>query len=980
MNLPQPVLDAAKRGFSVIPVGIDKKPYLSWKHLQDRAASLKELEAWQAEFTPAGWAIITGAVSGVVVLDFDGTAGLDLLKRLGLNPHVRTGSGGHHVYFQHPGWPVQTVNGKTKRTLGQRFRGLDIRADGGYGVFWGRNEEGEYKILRDLVPDPIDIIPPDLRDLLGLAAPPAQITSQPPSTAKITASGPQEAPTTRMVNPDLLIDRALEQVARGEGRNNVGFALACQLRDNGYHEADAAAVLQRFAASVGALNTKGAVEPYEEKDAIASLRQAYARSPRDPWSKNSSPRPAPDLKVLEGLVERARESSTALDPPDVIRALAWLSVKEPGKYDDICRKLRKVDVGKQAYEPRVREEAKLYLAAQEEQDLLSGLDEDERFGPFTAWRSIDGIYQVSQGKTYFISHDRRGRVIKQCIANFIARIAEEIALDDGVDVNRFFLIDGMLHTGQSLPLVRVPVSKFNAMTWHTENWGLGPTVFAGMSLKDHTRVAITEFSGNGAPRRKVFIHLGWRRLPGGDWVFLHAGGAVGADNLSVDIEAELQKYSLPPEQGDVREAMRLSLSILELGDPRIVFPLWAAVWRAPLCEWLPFLLVLWLLGESGTMKSTMAALVLSHFGGPFDKDHLPASWLDTENRLEQRAFLAKDSLLVVDDYFPEKHSGFAQELERRASRFIRSIGNRQGRGRLRSDLTARKAYFPRGLVLSTAEQIPNLGLSAIARIFPIPFEMDAINKAKLTELQGKTQVLPHSMRQYLMFIAPLGDSLQETLRTRFEELRARARVEGHARLPEAVAQLYIGLEFGVGFAVSTKAINEAESKEILSRGWDVFMDLAQEHGRVLREERPTKIFLQAIQEALASGRAFLADRETGHSVMGGMGTEKIGWRDDAGIYLLPTTAYGLVSRLLQHRGGLTLTERALRAMLWEDGIILKKAEDRHTHKVRCEGKPVHVLWLRPDALGGFATGEEEGETDAMDGGPPAAGAQQREVG
>ena len=56
--------------------------------------------------------LITGALSGVIVLDFDGNEGTKVLHQLGLAPHVRTGSGGYHVYFAHPGWPVKTLNGE----------------------------------------------------------------------------------------------------------------------------------------------------------------------------------------------------------------------------------------------------------------------------------------------------------------------------------------------------------------------------------------------------------------------------------------------------------------------------------------------------------------------------------------------------------------------------------------------------------------------------------------------------------------------------------------------------------------------------------------------------------------------------------------------------------------------------------------------------------------------------------------------------
>lgn len=71
--------------------------------------------------------MVTGKVSKVFTLDFDGKPGRRTMKKLGLKPHRSTPSGGFHVDFVHPGWPVTTVNGKSKRKLGSLYSGMDIR-------------------------------------------------------------------------------------------------------------------------------------------------------------------------------------------------------------------------------------------------------------------------------------------------------------------------------------------------------------------------------------------------------------------------------------------------------------------------------------------------------------------------------------------------------------------------------------------------------------------------------------------------------------------------------------------------------------------------------------------------------------------------------------------------------------------------------------------------------------------------------------
>src|SRR6202011_3463889 len=94
-----------------------------------------------------------------------------------LHPHVQTGSGGHHIYFQHPGWPVPTLNSKSSRELGKYWPGLDIRADGGYAAFCGQNTHGPYRWLHSPELEALDVLPEALRQFLGLLGPPTLAAS-----------------------------------------------------------------------------------------------------------------------------------------------------------------------------------------------------------------------------------------------------------------------------------------------------------------------------------------------------------------------------------------------------------------------------------------------------------------------------------------------------------------------------------------------------------------------------------------------------------------------------------------------------------------------------------------------------------------------------------------------------------------------------------------------------------------------------------
>ncbi|MCL6447844.1 MAG: bifunctional DNA primase/polymerase [Armatimonadetes bacterium] len=99
----------------------------NWKEYQARRPTAEELARWRKQFPGCNWAVVTGQVSGVIVLDVDGPEGAEAVKgkHLPLTWAVQTGKGIHY-YFKHPGFSVP--NGV--RVL----PGVDVRGDGGYVV------------------------------------------------------------------------------------------------------------------------------------------------------------------------------------------------------------------------------------------------------------------------------------------------------------------------------------------------------------------------------------------------------------------------------------------------------------------------------------------------------------------------------------------------------------------------------------------------------------------------------------------------------------------------------------------------------------------------------------------------------------------------------------------------------------------------------------------------------------------------------
>ena len=134
-------------------------------------------------------------------------------------------------------------------------------------------------------PDSLDVLPEELRATLGLFHPP-----------DLRANGdPPNPPRADSVPPERLVRRALEQA--DSGRNEAGFSLALQLRDNGYSQSEAEAIVGEYASRVPPTNTKGETEPYTRREALASVKQAYRQPPREPWPGQKPSQTAEDAEM-----------------------------------------------------------------------------------------------------------------------------------------------------------------------------------------------------------------------------------------------------------------------------------------------------------------------------------------------------------------------------------------------------------------------------------------------------------------------------------------------------------------------------------------------------------------------------------------------------------------------------------------------------------------------------------------------------------
>ena len=524
------------------------------------------------------------------------------------------------------------------------------------------------------------------------------------------------------------------------------------------------------------------------------------------------------------------------------------------------------------------------------------------------------------------------------LTNFSARIIGDVAEDDGAEVRRRFDIAATLR-GRS-HLVSVPASSLRTWGGLSSSWAPGPSSSQASASKNTPAPRSNSSAEISQSAASLPTRVGGRSTM--DGVFLHAGGTIGTigtvAEITVDLPSALTRVALPtPLTGDaLREAIRASLALLNVAPDQVTAPCLSAIYRAVLGD-IDF--TLHLAGPTGAGKTELAALAQQHFGPTMDSRHLPASWLSTGNALEGLAFLAKDVLLVVDDFAPTGTLSDVQHYHREADRLFRGQGNQAGRGRMRPDGSLRPAKPPRGLILSTGEDIPR-GQSLRARGLFLELGPNALDWPRLSGCQQDAASGRYAltMAGYLQWLAADYETIQSALPAETAVLRDRvAGDRSHRRTPGIIADLAVGLRYFLRFSVKCGAITDAEERALWERCWKALLVAGAAQATHHQDAEPTRRFLQLLRACLRSGRAHLAStdgdlpknpqawgwRETSVGIGNSARVEwraqgqRVGWVVDDDLYLEPDAILGLV-QVLAGYGVAIGSGVALSTLSWKD--------------------------------------------------------------
>lgn len=540
------------------------------------------------------------------------------------------------------------------------------------------------------------------------------------------------------------------------------------------------------------------------------------------------------------------------------------------------------------------------------------------------------------------------------LCNFAPRIVCEVIVDDGAEKTRRYLIGGTDANGNNFTPVEVPAGELEKMAWIASCLDASCDLCVVSQVEKHVRCAI-KTTARFADKRYIFSHTGWKKI-GGEWHYLLPGDKT----YQVELKGKQRNYY--GAEGFVKEDAEELVKLLSCGmmPDEVLLPCLATVFLSPLNEFLRQIghepkYLLTLIGRTGSMKSTVAALMLSFFGN-FSATDLPMSFRDTANSILHNAFALKDVLTCVDDYHPTARSD-ASQMKAAMQTLARGYGDRAARNRLGSDITLREPRPPQGNVIVTAEFAPDIGESGTARLFCIEMKPGGINLPLLTEaqdkaLEGKYAACMRGYTDMVKFFADKGEvcgilkSKFMTYRSKWRERLRENEIQFHDRLPDTLACLEIGFSFMEIFLSAETDFGEEDIAVLNARFESVLLRLAARQCESVEQDRPTHIFLRKLYSLIECGQVCLIPAS---SRLETLPKNYIGYEDETYYYLLLDVSHKAVKRLCGEQDeGFAISAKSLAKALADEGLIEPGDNGTNTRTMRFGGRLKRVMLLRKD--------------------------------
>lgn len=524
-----------------------------------------------------------------------------------------------------------------------------------------------------------------------------------------------------------------------------------------------------------------------------------------------------------------------------------------------------------------------------------------------------------------------------------------------MEQNRVLHLGGTFENGEPLPIIKISVDEFNDLNWIIKKWGISLILESGYKSKDYLRTAIqcTNIKSNS---EIIYSHLGFKKHDN-KWIYIHGESCIGDESVKCTTNFISGNYTLNSTSKEDYTTLELLES--DLVHQEILYPLVALAYLSPLNEFFKLAnfepkIIINLFGKTGSMKSSLASLILSHFGY-FTNTNLPFTFRDTNNSIIKRCYYLKDTLTVIDDFHPSSQQDEKRMLDIYQS-IARGFGDKAGRKRMTSSGELLKSYQPQGNALITGESLANIGESGTARFISLELDKNDINTTTLSIFQEKARQgdLIKSMSNFIEFILNIANINEEvfinTLHTSFIETRNKYTEllqdnSVHGRIIESVSWLYCSLNLYFIFLKSNKVIDTKKETLLNENSFNILLNIAKTQSSIIKEDKPTEIFINKFKSLLESKKVYfktstLITPNNLHNQ-----SQFIGYEDDEYYYIIFDVLHSNIKKLCNEQNEyFSSTPKAILKQLGKENLI-RTDNGKNTFVKRFNEEVVRCVWL-----------------------------------
>jgi len=274
-----------------------------------------------------------------------------------------------------------------------------------------------------------------------------------------------------------------------------------------------------------------------------------------------------------------------------------------------------------------------------------------------------------------------------------------------------------------------------------------------------------------------------------------------------------------------------------------------------------------------------------------------------------------------------------------------------GRGRLTREAKLRQERPCRGLLLSTGETTIEGEASILSRMLVIevsPWEQRDPGGVKLAQADALRRHLSAFTATFAGWLAAKADTgtLNNDMASRFEGNAAGYRAKlaqqrgKHANTGRMVGNWAVLVSV---YQLLYEFLCERDAEE----GCPPWQDVIVETLRAVQQERAGRMFLNVVEQLLASGQGVILSLPMSEEAKPGVTI--IGYQDAHYLYLLPEIAYREATRVTP----LKFSAAAIGSQLKEEGLLMAGSSENHLSiQLRVQGHRVRVWRFRAELLSG----------------------------